>query len=43
MEKQQVTSMIILDLNAAVDTVDHKLLLKVLNYKFGVTDMALKW
>ena len=35
--------MIILDLSAAFDTVDHELLLKVLNHKFGVTDMALEW
>ena len=43
MEKQQVTSMIILDLSVAFNTVDNKLLLKVLNHKFGVTDMALEW
>ena len=43
MEKQQVTSMIILDLSAAFDTVDHKLLLKVLNHKFGVTDTTPEW
>ena len=43
MEKQQVTSMIILDLSAAFDTVDHELLLKVLKHKFGVTDMDLEW
>ena len=40
MENQQVTSMIILDLSA---TFNHKLLLKVLNHKFGVTDTALEW
>ena len=43
MEKHQVTSMIILDLSVAFDTVDHELLLKVLNHKFGVTDTALEW
>ena len=43
MENQQVTSMIILDLSAAFDTVDHELLLKVLNHRFGVTDKALEW
>ena len=43
MENQQVTSMIILHLSAAFNTVDHKLLLKVLNHKFGVTDTALEW
>ena len=35
--------MIILDLSATFDTVDHELLLKVLNHRFGVTDKALEW
>ena len=43
MENQQVTSMIILDLSAIFNTVDHELLLKVLNHRFGVTDTALEW
>ena len=43
MENQQVTSMIILDLSAAFITVDHELLLKVLNHRFRVTDTALEW
>ena len=43
MENQQVTSMIILDLSTAFDTVDHELLLKVLNHRFRVTDTALEW
>ena len=43
MENQQVTSMIILDLSTTFDTVDHELLLKVLNHKFGVIDTALEW
>ena len=43
MENQQVTSMIILDLSTAFDTVDHELLLKVLKHMFGVTDTALEW
>ena len=43
MENQQATAMIILDLSAAFDTVDHELLLQVLNHKFGVTGMALDW
>ena len=43
MENQQVTSMIILDLNATFDTVDHELLLEALNHRFGVTDKALEW
>ena len=43
MENQQVTSMVILDLSTAFNTVDHELLLKVLNYKFGMTGTALEW
>ena len=43
MENQQVTSMIILDLSTAFDTVDHELLLQVLNHKFRVVDTALEW
>ena len=35
--------MIILDLSATFDTVDHKLLLKVLNHQFGITGTALEW
>ena len=43
MENQQVTSIAILDLSTAFNTVDHELLLKVLNQKFGVTDTAVEW
>ena len=43
MDNQQVTSMVILDLSAAIDTVDHQLLLKVLNHKFGITGTALEF
>ena len=43
MENQQATAMIILDLSAAFNTVDHEQLLQVLNHKFGVTGMALEW
>ena len=43
MENQQVTSMIILDLSVSFNTVDHELLLKVLNHRFRVTDTALEW
>ena len=43
MEKQEVTAMTLLDLSAAFDTVDHDLLLEVLNKRFGVKEKALKW
>ena len=43
MENQMVTGMIAIDLSAAFDTVDHEILLDVLNKKFGVHNTALKW
>ena len=43
MEKQEVTAMTILDPSAVFDTVDHDLLLEVLNKRFGVKQKALKW
>ena len=43
MENQEVTTMLILDLSAAFDTVDHSILLKILNKSFGFCDQALKW
>ena len=43
MEKQEVTAMTVLDLLPAFDTVDHDLLLEVLNRRFGVKGRALKW
>ena len=43
MERQEVTAMTVLDLLAAFDTVDHDLLLEVLNNRFGVKGRALKW
>ena len=35
--------MVILDLSAAFDMVDHDILLKILENQFGVTDTALRW
>ena len=42
-EEQHITMMVILDLSAAFDMVDHNILLKILENQFGVTDTALKW
>ena len=43
MENQEVTTMLILDLCAASDTVDQSILLKILDKSFGFCDQALKW
>ena len=43
MEGQHITMMVILDLSAAFDMVDHKILLKILENQFWVTDTVLKW
>ena len=43
MDRQLVTSIVILDLSAAFDTVDHDLLLDVLETRFGITGTARKW
>ena len=43
MENKQITAVLIMDLSAASDRVDHDLLLNVLCRKFGLTNIALKW
>ena len=43
MEKQEVTSLVTLDLSAAFDTVDHDILLSILRNKYGIDGKALKW
>ena len=43
MENEMVTAMVAIDLSAAFDTVDHAIFLDVLNKKFGVHSIALKW
>ena len=43
MEHQQVSALILLDLTTTFDTVDHSMLIEVLDNKFGVTGTALQW
>ena len=43
MDKQEVTLLVLLDLSAAFDTVDHSLLLNISEGIFGVIDTALVW
>ena len=43
MERQYITSLAILDLSAAFETMDHNILLQILEQKFGFCEKALKW
>ena len=42
-EKQHASTLIMMDLSAAFDTVDHQILLDVLENRFGITGTALSW
>ena len=42
-DKKEVMYLVMLDLSAAFDTVNHHLLLNRLKYRFGVCDLALAW
>ena len=43
MEKKQVTALIAIDLSAAFDTVDHDILIDVLQKQYGLGGLALNW
>jgi Reverse transcriptase (RNA-dependent DNA polymerase) len=43
MEYQEVTALMAIDLSAALDTVDHDILVSVLEAKFGIEGQALNW
>ena len=43
MNNQEVTLLVLLDLSAAFDTIDHTLLLRRLQSRFGFTGTALAW
>ena len=43
MEKQKVTALVVIDLSAVFDTVDHDILLDVLTMHFGIEGVALSW
>ena len=43
METKSIMAVTFLDLSAAFDTVNHDLLLDILNKKFGISELALQW
>ena len=43
METKSIMAVTFLDLSATFDTVNHDLLLDILNKKFGISELALQW
>ena len=43
MEHRQIMTVVLLDLSAAFDMVDHDILLSILNKQFGICGKALEW
>ena len=43
MERQEVTAVILQDLSVAFDMVNHSLLLRILETRYGIVDHALVW
>ena len=43
MDRQRVTLLVLLDLSAAFDTVDHRVLSRRLEVTYGITGTALQW
>ena len=43
MEQRHIMTVVFLDLSTAFDTVDHDILLSILNKQFGICGKALKW
>ncbi|CAC5422780.1 unnamed protein product [Mytilus coruscus] len=43
LDKNSCVVLLMLDLSAAFDVIDHKILLERLNYSFGVSDSVLSW
>ena len=42
-DKGQAVVLIMLDLSAAFDTIDHQILLRRFEHSFGITGQALQW
>lgn len=43
MDNHEITLLVLLDLSAALDTIDHQILLNVLKHDLGITASALDW